>query len=282
MCLAAFAWMPHPRYRLVVAANRDEFHDRPTASLAWWQDDPRILAGRDGKASGTWMGVDASGRFGLLTNFRDFEAPAPDAPSRGGLVADYLRGHESPRDFLKTLGASSSRYAGFNLLIGGDDSLYYYSNRVDGGARELSPGVYGLSNHRLDSPWPKLTRTRRRLWELLAGPDVAAADLVDMLADRTRAEATSMPETGLPAEWESVLSAPFVQHERYGTRCSTLLLLATDGHAVMMEKRFDPAGTETGRTRIQFDAKAGSQEPRGLPVSRRSQTDEAAGDDSPE
>jgi uncharacterized protein with NRDE domain len=255
MCLLVAAWKSHPHYRLIVAANRDEFHERPSAPLGWWNDDPRILSGRDLRASGSWMGVSRSGRFGVVTNFRDLEAaPSADAPSRGMLVARLLAGTHSPQEYLDDLRASAPHYAGFNLLAGGPRELCYFSNRDGAGVRTLETGIYGLSNHLLDAPWPKLRRTRARFAELLSGPDVETESLFDMLGDRRPAAENETPETGLPPEWERALSAPFVIHERYGTRCSTLLLVERDGRTIVHERRFDHGGAHTGTTRIEFTA----------------------------
>jgi uncharacterized protein with NRDE domain len=253
MCLLVAAWNSHPRYRLIVAANRDEFHERPSAPLGWWNDDPRILSGRDLRASGSWMGVSRSGRFAVVTNFRDLEAaPSADAPSRGMLVARLLAGTNSPQEYLDDLRASAPRYAGFNLLAGGPEELCYFSNRDDTGVRTLEPGIYGLSNHLLDAPWPKLLRTRARFAELVVESDVETESLFDMLGDRQSAAEDEAPGTGLPPEWERALSAPFVVHERYGTRCSTLLLVERDGRTIVHERRFDREGAQTGTTRIEF------------------------------
>lgn len=253
MCLLVLAWQCHSRYRLVLAANRDEFHERPAAPLGWWADDPRILAGRDLRGGGTWMGATRTGRFGVVTNFRDLEPPpAPDAPSRGELVPRFLVGGSSSTSFLEELRERAARYAGFNLLVGGAGHLHYYSNRGTQGARTLAPGVYGLSNHLLDSPWPKLLRTRHRLATLLERDDIEPDRLFDLLADRTPADDDEIPSTGLPPDWERVLSAPFVVHDRYGTRCSTVLLIDHAGRSVMIERRFDAGGAMTGATRLQF------------------------------
>lgn len=253
MCLLVVAWRSHPRYRLVVAANRDEFHDRPAAPLGWWNDDPRILAGRDQRAAGTWLGVARSGRFGIVTNFRDLEnPPSPDAPSRGALVARFLAGATSPKEYLDDLRGSAPRYAGFNLLVGGPRMLYYFSNRDGFAARPLRPGIYGLSNHLLDSPWPKLLRARARLEELVTWGELETEALFDLLADRTPADDDEIPDTGLPPDWERALSAPFVLHGAYGTRCSTLLLVERGGRTVMHERRYDAAGAQSGTTRIEF------------------------------
>jgi uncharacterized protein with NRDE domain len=255
MCLLVFAWNLHSRYRLVVAANRDEFHDRPAAPLAWWQDVPGVLAGRDLRGGGTWMGVSRTGRFGVLTNYRDLEPPpAPDAPSRGELVTRFLAGSTAAQDWLDALRPGAARYAGFNLLVGMHDGLHYFSNRNGGVPQPLSPGLYGLSNHLLDSPWPKLLRARERLRDLVTTDRVNPDSLFALLADRTPADPAAMPATGLPPDWERALSAPFVVHGRYGTRCSTVLLVERDGRTTMLERRFDAAGNQTGASRLQFAA----------------------------
>ena len=185
MCLLVFAWMKHPRYRLVVAANRDEFHDRPAAPLGWWTGNDRMLAGRDLRAGGTWIGVTRSGRFGAVTNFRGVEAPpVADAPSRGGLVPDYLAGEATPGGFLEKVNGAATTFAGFNLLAGDLESLHYLSNRDAASPRRLEPGIYGLSNHALDTPWPRLVRARGRFDDVLAGGEPGLDELFEILADR--------------------------------------------------------------------------------------------------
>ena len=256
MCLLVVAWLSHPRYRLVVAGNRDEFHDRAAAPLGWWTDEPAILAGRDLRAGGTWLGVARSGRYGFLTNFRDAEpvAAADGAPSRGQLVPGFLRDAAPPAGFLDALRGNARRFAGFSLLVGDRRGLHYYTNAGDAAPRALPPGIYGLSNHRLDEPWPKLVRTRERFATVLAREEPDAAALLDVLADAAPAgDAAACPATpGLPADLERALSAPFVRHERYGTRCSTVLQVDGDGRTVVHERRFDTAGAQTGATRIEF------------------------------
>lgn len=252
MCLLVAAWKVHPRYRLVLAGNRDEFHDRLTAPLGWWQDDPRVLAGRDLKAQGTWLGVARSGRFGALTNFRDLQAPIEGAPTRGGLVTRFLTGATSPKEFLDDLRGAAPRYSGFNLLVGGPRALYYYSNRGPSAPQVLKPGVYGLANHLLDTPWPKLVRTRARFSELLTQSEIRTEDAFAMLADRQQANEDDLPTTGLPIDWERAVSAPFIANDRYGTRCSSVLLVERNGRSILQERRFDSAGVQTGTTRFEF------------------------------
>ena len=259
MCLIVFAWMNHPRYRLVVAANRDEFHDRPAAPLGWWAADNRMLAGRDLRAGGTWIGVTRDGRFGAVTNFRGIDGPtAADAPSRGGLVPDYLAGESTPGEFLEKLNGAATRYAGFNLLAGDRESLHYLSNRESAGPRRLEPGTYGLGNHALDTPWPRLVRARERFEEALATDMRGADELFDLLSDHEPATVAASPGSSLPADLERAMSAPFVLHARYGTRCSTVLLAGHDGRTVAAERRFDDAGNLTGATRVEFAADAPS------------------------
>src|SRR5882757_8413620 len=223
MCLLVIAWKVHPRYRLILAGNRDEFHDRPSTPLNWWQDDARILAPRDLKASGTWLGVARSGRFGVVTNYRDLQAPIEGAPTRGGLVTRFLTGATSPKEFLDDLRGAAPRYSGFNLLVGGPRALYYFSNRGTPAPQSLKPGIYGVANHLLDTPWPKLTKTRSKFTELLRQPELSADALFAMLADRTEAADAELPHTGLPLDWERMVSSPFIVNERYGTRSSSVL-----------------------------------------------------------
>jgi uncharacterized protein with NRDE domain len=256
MCLLVMAWRAHPHYRLIVAANRDEFHARPTAALAVWQDAPQILAGRDLSAQGTGLAVDRQRRVGIITNFRDVQARRPEAPSRGGLIPDWLLHDANPAAFLGQLEPQAQRYAGFNLLLNDADSLWYASNRAPRFAATLQPGIYGLSNLLLDTPWPKLTRVREKFAQWLEtaaasnapAPDADRERLFAMLADRTR----SLPDSPagarpLPAEWVEVLSSPFVVHPVFGTRCSTLVMIGHDGSLCIQERRFGPDGAITGQ-----------------------------------
>jgi uncharacterized protein with NRDE domain len=257
VCLLVLAWRAHPRYRLIVAANRDEFHDRPAAALGKWS--PRagaadLLGGRDLQAGGTWLALDRSRRFGIVTNYRDLQRPAPDAPSRGELIPQYLSQVESARTFLQSLAPTAERYSGFSLLATDEETLWYASNRASPFARPLPPGVYGLSNHLLDTPWPKLARVRRAFQAWLdAAPSPDAGELLRMLADRTPAgENEHLPETGLSPEWERLLSSPFILSPEYGTRCSTVLLLEPGGALELRERRFDRAGAVSGETEVRL------------------------------
>ena len=235
MCLILIAYRARPDYELLVAANRDEFHDRPTAPLAFWDDAPEVLAGRDLKEGGTWLGITRAGRFAALTNYRDPRSVRPDAPSRGHLVSDYLRGGEPARGYLDRLMPRADAYNGFNLLLGDETGLYYYSNRA-GGFQALAPGVYGLSNHLLDTPWPKLERGRRALRRVLDhGSDPTPDALLHLLMDRTPAPDAELPDTGVPLEWERWLSPIFITAPNYGTRSSTVLMADSAGRTCLVE-----------------------------------------------
>lgn len=255
MCMLVLAWQAHPRYRLVVAANRDEFHDRPAAPLAPWPAPDDILAGRDLRAGGTWLAVDRERRFGVITNFRDLAPAPPDAPSRGRLIPRYLRGGGSAREYLAALEADAAQYGGFNLLLADERSLWYASNRAEPFARELPAGVYGLANERLDTPWPKLRRVRRRFEAWLGEQGAEPKGLFALLEDPEPAsEAEGPPANGFSSEWERVLSSPFVVHPRYGTRCSTVFALERTGELHLIERRFGPAGERGGESEYRLFA----------------------------
>ncbi len=254
MCLLVLAWRAHPRYRLVLAANRDEYHERPAAALGKWPAPQEILAGRDLRAGGTWLGLDRARRFGVVTNFRDLQPPQPGAPSRGQLILKFLGSAHTAAAFFAALAPQASGYSGFNLLLADQDSLWYGCNRATPFARALPPGVYGLSNEFLDTPWPKLARVRAGFERWLEQPRHSPAELFTLLNDRERvADEVRLPHTGLTREWERVLSAPFVQHPDYGTRSSTVLLLEPHGGGYLAEQRFDSRGERSGETEFQLN-----------------------------
>jgi uncharacterized protein with NRDE domain len=261
MCLLVLAWQAHPRYRLVIAANRDEYHDRPAAALGRWPAPDDILAGRDLRAGGTWLGMDRRRRFGVVTNFRDLLRPPPAAASRGSLIPRYLAGAAGPGEYLSALEHEAAGYGGFNLLLADDTSLWYGSNRGSPFARALSAGVHGLSNERLDTPWPKLRRVRCGFENWLGrGSDAEDGALFALLEDREPATdglpgafalaspGRSGPNTGLSPEWERTLSSPFVLHESYGTRCSTIVAIEPAGRCYLAERRFDASGARSGES----------------------------------
>jgi uncharacterized protein with NRDE domain len=256
MCLLVLAWQVHPRYRLVVAANRDEFHARPTAAMGKWPAPDDIIAGRDLRAGGTWLAMDGARRFGIVTNFRELQPPASGARSRGNLIPDYLRNQAGPERYLQELQPTAAGYSGFNLLLTDRDSLWYASNRAEQFARPLPPGIYGLSNEFLDTPWPKLQRVRRRFDPLaVQGGEISKAELFAILSDPTQAGVDEkLHQSGVSPEWEQLLSSPFIRNEDYGTRCSTLVLLEPSGAVSLTERRFDPAGSVIADTQFSLDA----------------------------
>jgi uncharacterized protein with NRDE domain len=256
VCLLVLAWQAHPRYRLVVAANRDEYHARPAAPLGRWPPPAQLLAGRDLEAGGTWLGIDRARRFGVVTNFRELQAPRRGAPSRGELIPRYLGAAGGAGEFFAALEPKAPQYSGFNLLLSDTHELWYGSNRTPAFARALAPGVYGLSNELLDTPWPKLLRVKRAFAAWLAQPDARAEALFALLNDRTPAPADAARQSsgGLPAAWERVLSAPFVLNPEYGTRCSSVVLAEPGGALYLAERRFDPSGERTGQTEFELNA----------------------------
>lgn len=248
MCLVVFAWNPHAGRRLALVGNRDEFHARAAAPMGWWRE-PALLAGRDLVAGGTWLGVDAAGRFGVLTNFRGAPNP-PSPPSRGTLIPRFLAGDASPSAFLAEIARSGREYAGFSLLVGDATELAYLSNADASGPQRLEPGVYGLSNGLLDSPWPKVTASRARLEAHLSRGSGSPEELLDLLGDRNEAPDEGLPDTGIPRELERRLSAPFIVGEGYGTRATSVLLLDGGGRGTALERTHGSDGRATGLRRF--------------------------------
>jgi uncharacterized protein with NRDE domain len=252
MCLILLALDTHPDYSLIVAANRDEFYDRPTARAAFWKDAPRVLAGRDLKAGGTWLGIDRRGRFAAVTNFRQGEREREAPRSRGHLVSDYLTERIDGRAHMRRVERDATLYNGFNLIAGDSRALFYVSNH-EGDVRPLAPGVYGLSNHLLDSPWPKVEAGKSGLSALLAGGGELIPRLFELLSDRRQAADDSLPRTGVSPEWERLLSSAFITSEAYGTRSSTVVLLARAGGVTLVERSFGPGAALEDEIRYEFD-----------------------------
>ena len=250
MCLILLAWRAHPRFPCVLAANRDEFHDRATAAADWWPAEAGILAGRDLHAGGTWLGVTRRGHFAALTNFRDGGARRSDAPSRGTLVSELLESARSVPQTLRRLEDVGPRYNPFNILFSDGERLGIYESAL-GRGRELGPGVFGLSNHLLDTPWPKVQNAKSALTAALADPREPDA-ILRLLRDDRRASDAELPQTGATLEWERLLSSAFVRNADYGTRCSTLLRMNDRGGAVFYEWSWDRLGEMSGTKRFEF------------------------------
>jgi uncharacterized protein with NRDE domain len=244
MCLIVVAWRQHPRWSLVLAANRDEFYARPSTALAPWPDRADIFAGRDLEAGGTWMGVQTSGRFAAVTNVRDPRDLAPRPASRGALVADFLRGDEAPEVFARRASAERERYKGFNLLLGDARALWYVGSRHPEPIA-LTPGIHGLSNATLDTPWPKVEHGKAVMRDALARPEHLEAIVLEGMADHRQAADAALPDTGVGLVWERALSPAFIATENYGTRATTLLSVA-EGEWRIRECGFGPLGQRIG------------------------------------
>lgn len=259
MCLILLAYRTHPDYELVVAANRDEYHDRPTARAAFWEEVPQVLAGRDLRKGGTWLGITRTGRIAALTNYRDPASSRQGAPSRGRLVSDFLLGQESAEGYLKAVAEKGGLYNGFNLLVGDRDDLWWYSNRGPGPLK-VPAGVHGLSNHLLDTPWPKVSRGQAALAQGLSKRGIALEQgLLGLLQDRTPAHDPDLPETGVGPAWERILSPIFIARPAYGTRSSTVLLVSRAGAVTFVEKthKGDPGQGPCVRYEFRLQGSAG-------------------------
>lgn len=231
MCLILFAYHAHPKYKLIVAANRDEFYRRPTAQAHFWEDEPAVLAGRDLEKMGTWMGVTNTGRFAALTNYRPQDSTEGKL-SRGELVANFLKGFSLPETFMAEAARERGKYPGYNLLAGDSAGLFYYSNMV-GKVQMVDPGIHGLSNHLLNTNWPKVSRGREGLKMIIdrnkkngTGEKQMIKQLFTLLQHTDPAPDELLPNTGVSREWERMLSPLFIKSEDYGTRSSTVVLMS--------------------------------------------------------
>lgn len=248
MCLIALAWQVSPTNPLLVAANRDEFHARPAQAAQFWGDDPGVLAGRDLRAGGTWLGLSREGRFAAITNIRDPDSTGPAPRSRGELTADFLRGAVPIEAYLTEISERVDSYLGFNLLVSDGRELWYLHGVAGGAPERLKPGVYGLSNAALDVPWPKVRIAKEALEALVASdPDPDHEALAACVADRTLARADDLVGHGLEGEMAVRLSGQFIVTDTYGTRCRSTLRYASTGDLSFREERFDARGDSIGR-----------------------------------
>ncbi len=257
MCLIAIAVDAAPDLPLVIAANRDEFFTRPAAPAGWWDDAPRIFAGRDLPGDGTWMGITRGGRFAAVTNYRDLSIRVEEPRSRGALVRGFLEGDEEPERFLNALAGEAHRYGPFSLVAGVPGALWWTSS-VTGAVARIPRGIHALSNHLLDTPWPKVRRVTAGLRRALDGPrDVLGETLLAVLADRSPAPADALPDTGVGGILEAGLSPIFVSLPGYGTRCSTVLLADRDGGVVVRELSWGAEGEAAGAVSEAFRITSG-------------------------
>lgn len=244
MCLITFAYKVHPKYPVILAANRDEFYERPTALAHWWEESNQALGGKDLQAGGTWMGLHLNQRFAALTNIREPHLFKKEAPSRGHLVRDFILSDQSPESYLATLDQQAQAFNGFNLLLAQGESWYYYSNRQPE-IQALRPGIYGLSNDLLDTPWPKVKKAKSLMESVAGQAEPHPTSLLEGLYDKETAPDTELPETGVPLDWERKLSAMHIQTPHYGTRATTVLMIDHQGNGTFLEKSFLPAGFQT-------------------------------------
>jgi uncharacterized protein with NRDE domain len=238
MCLIVFAYNVHPSYHLILAANRDEFYERPSSPADFWEDAPQILAGKDLKEGGTWLGITREGKFAAITNYRDLAAFKINAQSRGKLVSRYISGNQNADNYLEETSRQAGEYNGFNLILGDKNNLFAFSNREE--KQKLNAGIYGLSNHLLDTPWPKVRKAKKELKRALNKKGAALEDtLFALLSDRRVAPDDKLPTTGAGREWERILSPIFIKSANYGTRSSTILLIGKNKRVKFVEKVFD-------------------------------------------
>ncbi|MEX2604300.1 MAG: NRDE family protein [Gracilimonas sp.] len=253
MCLITFSYKTHPKYNLILAGNRDEFYERPTRKAHFWTDDdhPNILAGKDLQAGGTWLGVHKDGRWGAVTNYRDPTIQKENPPSRGELVMDYLKSSMFAMDYLQELTTKAGEYNGFNLLLWDAKGFYHYSNQ-NKKVTLIPDGIHGISNALLDTPWPKLTNTKKRLQAITKKEDFKKERLFKLLSDQTQAPEEELPVTGIPKDLEKAISSIFIKTENYGTRCSTVLLIDKEGNIDFTERLFQP-GTTKVKSEVNFN-----------------------------
>lgn len=249
MCLIALGIGQHPDYPLILAANRDEFHARPTKDAQWWPDKPDIVGGRDLQAGGTWLALHRKGRFATVTNFRDAEPPRAGHRSRGHLVTGFLESHLTPAAYLDTI--DEDKYAGFNLIVGTMNDIAYLSNREQG-TRQLDAGIYGLSNALLDGPWHKVEKSKEKLAVAVADSKVDETQLMRLMNDRGKAPVAEVETGRLDFGAAHAITAPFIVMPDYGTRCTTVVLVDHHGNWRFAERRFGPAGQKTGESKFMF------------------------------
>lgn len=240
MCLIFLSLNDHPKYKLIVVANRDEFYNRQTSPAEYWDDNKKILAGRDLEAGGTWMGITTHGKIAMVTNYRDLKSIKQNAPSRGKLVSDYLMSEDRPLDYLNEVAAKSNSYNGFNLIVGNLNELYYHSNFREG-LSPIPPGSHGLSNHLLDTPWPKVRYGLEKFQTTINKNEVDPDELLDLMYNDRLASDDELPDTGVGLERERMLSSIFIKSAGYGSRSSTVVLMDKKNKVVFVERTYDVA-----------------------------------------
>ena len=238
MCLIFLSIKQHPTYKLIIAANRDEFYERKTAPAHFWDDAPHVVGGRDLEASGTWMAMSRHGKISMVTNYRDLKNLKNQAPSRGQLVSDYLFNNDEPKYYLERISKNAHAYNGFNLIVGKLDELYYFSNYKNS-IEEIPSGLHGLSNHLLNTPWPKVEQGVKDMKRALSEEIINSPLLFDILRNEAIAPDDMLPDTGVGLERERMLSSMFIKSPNYGTRCSTVVLVNQQNEVSYTERVYD-------------------------------------------
>lgn len=251
MCILNISYKTHPDYKMIIAANRDEFYSRPTAKASFWENHPLLLAGKDLHAGGTWLGITKSGKFSAITNYRSTAEYKKDAPSRGKLVSDFLAGTDNPKAYADKLMKTGHIYNGFNLLFSDQSELYYFSNHTRESAM-LPPGIYGLSNHLLNAPWPKVEKSKLLFTKALMNKNVSESELFEILLDTSKPPDEELPDTGVGLELERVLSSVFVATPIYGTVSSTLIFISNKDEVRFIEKSLNSGSKEWTTTEFNF------------------------------
>lgn len=238
MCLITFAYHAHPEYKLVLISNRDEFYQRPAAPAHFWKDRPFIIGGRDLEQSGTWLAASKEGKFAAVTNFRDPSLPQRKTSSRGELPVNYLSQNIHAEAYLEQLSKNRQNYAGYNILFGDKEKMYHYNN-IYNHSKEINKGIHGISNHTLDTPWPKVNRSKQLLQDYLySTAKLHPEKLFEILTDAAKPEEDHLPKTGIPFELEKALSPIYITTPDYGTRASTILLIDDKNHMTFIERSY--------------------------------------------
>ena len=237
MCLIVFAYRHHPQYQVILAGNRDEFYGREAQQAHFWDTEPVMLAGKDLRAGGTWLGISQRGEFGAITNYRDLKNPREGERSRGEIIPDYLTGNESPDQKMTRLKNQIHHYAGFNFLAGNADQIFYLNN-ISGDVQSVSRGIHGISNAFLDTPWPKVKAAKSAFEDAIIPAVIDHEAVFKLLQNSDPFPQEKLPDTGLSQEMEKAVSPIFIKTEDYGTRCSTLLTINYDGQIQFTEKTY--------------------------------------------
>lgn len=254
MCLINFQLNDHEKYKLILAANRDEEYHRPTEPARFWDDNKNILAGRDLRGTGTWLGITRNGRIAALTNIRNRdELLKTNQKTRGLLVSEFLQKESEPMEYLRNISSEADEYSGFNLIVGDSDSLYYLNN-YEKEIVSVEDGIHGLSNHHLDTPWPKVIKGKASLSEITSQKEFNMESLFKLLKNQDTAVPENLPDTGLSKDLEEKLSSLFIDTENYGTRCSTVLLIDKSNNVEFIERTYDH-GIMTNEEKYTFTIK---------------------------